>query len=462
MIRVFVALTLAVATCGTIQDVDAAAARSRSRCQPLRSSKCNPCQTQQDCDTCHPEEIGETIEPKPEPVPGSYTPDDGKVVPQQDGEKQEDDKQVDEDPFQPITSNFQTPQVASVQSTAAPNMIGDFLAPGFYANFLTNQFTGPASGGTRLQIGQNNSPIPRDRFAVTYNHFRNAYQLEDAVDNNVDANLDLFTFQYERTFNEGWNSIEFRMPVYSAPDNTQTLELGQEDIDGYSIELGNLSMIYKAMLYQDCAQRWTMTAGMGMTLPTGPDLIYRDQPPATNQVVVKNQTIGLTPFFATVFKPNDRVFHQFFMQADFALNADDFSASTGGVVTQTGDLNHQNILKLDWQSGVWMYLARNGNSCVDLPKRGLQGLAAICELHYATTMNDADLITVGAAGYGNLYNRVDVLNVTMGTTALIGESGSLTTAVVLPLLEVADGVHLADSEFILQYNHYLYPAKRCY
>ncbi|MCA8986584.1 MAG: hypothetical protein KDA78_03025 [Planctomycetaceae bacterium] len=425
----------------------------------------------------------------PEPVPAETKPGD-----ETPAEVPTTPPATNEDPFEPITNNFnnvQTAQASSTQSSAAPNMIGDFLPAPFGVSLgnplgpilpYSPSTYAPAAGGTRLQIGQNNSPLPRDRFAVTYNHFHNAYQMQTSTGELTDAHLDLYTSQFEKTFNDGRSSVELRIPVYSAPNNTQTLEVGNDDVDGYSMEFGNISMIMKRVLIQDCRNSFVVTTGMGLTIPTGPDSRFIGDPtiPATNSITVRNQALSLTPYVATLFRPSDRVFSQFFMQADFALNGNDFNYTNGATVVN-GDLNDQHILKFDWQTGIWLMAPPCGgctdccgyDSCCDSGCCGLGGggggmirnIAAIFELHYATTMNNADLITVtdpgltGPVNFGNGYNRVDVLNATVGCTTLVGSQGALTTAISLPLNEISDNVRAFDHELILQYNHYLFPAR---
>ncbi len=428
------------------------------------------------CPPKHSKECPPPPSPKAEMIPESAKSEDAKsdadapqVLPGDDAAPIANDV-----PFQPNPAPIQTAQGPSVQSTTAPNMIGDFLSPGFgvltpaLGPFSPTYDSVPSAGATRLQIGQNNSPLPRDRYAVTYNHFHNAYLIQGE-----DAHLDLYTMQFEKTFACGDASIEFRLPFYSAPDNTQTLEGAGVDTDGYSMELGDLSIILKKVLYRDCCTGTVMTAGMGFTAPTGADARVNDGAGASG--VVRNQSIELTPYFAVLRQPTDRLFTQFFAQADFSLNGNDVYYTDGAAVA-TGDLNDQHLLKLDYQIGYWLRKpgCGYGNGCCfddpcgccddwctdsccggDCDTSLIRGVASIFELHYTTTMNDADIIAVpGGSQFGNTYNRVDVLNLTAGTTFLIGKNSTLTGAITLPVNEIADGTHLFDHEFAIQFNRY--------
>ncbi|MCA9071151.1 MAG: hypothetical protein KDA84_19620 [Planctomycetaceae bacterium] len=94
-------------------------------------------------------------------------------------------------------------------------------------------------------------------------------------------------------------------------------------------------------------------------------------------------------------------------------------------------------------------------------------MAAIAELHYTTTLEDADIINFqpepalfnsgqddfeGPTRIGNLSNRVDILNLTLGSTLQLGSSTTLGVAYVAPLRNELDRTF--DGELNVQLNLY--------
>ncbi len=68
----------------------------------------------------------------------------------------------------------------------------------------------------------------------------------------------------------------------------------------------------------------------------------------------------------------------------------------------------------------------------------MTGAASLVELHYTTSLQDADL-TGGSVGattfqFGNLLNRVDALNLTVGLHTEIRHRTAIRVAGVFPLL----------------------------
>ena len=78
-------------------------------------------------------------------------------------------------------TNQQASYSAGGQSSARPNMIGDYReAPFFYTNGFNN-VTLPQQGIVRLDFSQNTNPIPTDRVYLNYHHYRNAFSAQAGV-----------------------------------------------------------------------------------------------------------------------------------------------------------------------------------------------------------------------------------------------------------------------------------------
>jgi hypothetical protein len=187
-------------------------------------------------------------------------------------------------------------------------------------------------------------------------------------------------------------------------------------------------------------------------------------------LVFANETVYLAPFMAWLVAPEEsRWFHQGFMQVEVAANpsrvtafgvgANDFYQDNVFVgffdyATPTParvDLFAQTLMRLNLGTGYVM---------LDNPQGDwLQRLTALCELHYTTTLQDANLsavpLTTLAAGgnvpqtitVGNQKNRQDILNAAAGVSAQMG-SWVITNGVICPIRERPDRAF--DFEYNLQ------------
>ena len=67
----------------------------------------------------------------------------------------------------------------------------------------------------------------------------------------------------------------------------------------------------------------------------------------------------------------------------------------------------------------------------------MTGLASILELHYTTALQDADVLSATTGGtsfrFGNLRNRFDVVNLTVGLHAEMARRTTFRVAGVFPL-----------------------------
>jgi hypothetical protein len=280
--------------------------------------------------------------------------------------------------------------------------------------------------------------------------------------------------------------------VVTPLSSLQVVQTPSETLGRSGNEFGNVSLIFKGLLHQSRAL--AVSAGLGVGIPTADDTQVRvtdflGDVNSNNLEVqrvrdfhIENNTWSLSPFLAVLATPSDRFFAQGFWQFDLPLNSSRFTytetvpivlntarepfvADRPGVVTPpilaTGRLDEQYLMQLDVGLGYWLLR--------DPDRRGLTGLAPTLELHYTTTLNNADLVVLPRdpskviipgpdlgepqpATIGNRRNRVDILDMTVGVTSLIGERATLATAVAFPLKGADNRTY--DWEFQLQFNYY--------
>jgi hypothetical protein len=272
-------------------------------------------------------------------------------------------------------------------------------------------------------------------------------------------------------------------------------------------ELGDMEVILKGLLYH--TSQVAVSAGLSLTIPTANNthvlvndyigsVFGPDFPPVIQRVRtfdVKNETWAASPFLAALVTPGDRFFTQGFLQFDIPVNTSRVTYSETAVslpganpllatgqtgpqgpvtlpgilappFTVTDHLREQALMHVDLGTGYWV--VRNPEA------RWLNGLAPTVELHYTTTLNSADLValprdstaspnlamgnvTFNGTGerpptVGNLRNHVDILDVTLGTTVLLGNRATLATAFSAPLRGTSDRTF--DWEFHVQLNWY--------
>ncbi|MCG8379359.1 MAG: hypothetical protein MI865_07785 [Proteobacteria bacterium] len=370
--------------------------------------------------------------------------------------------------------------IAAAGTSALPYVMGD-NAFGSCASFrfgeLQGEFAHPALVCSRINLAENNSPLPRDRVFTTWRHF------EDAIPTNMfgaqsTLDVDRVTFGIERTMLGGMMSMEFRMPFnvqlasnssfvadLATPANSTNFPITQE-----AFELGNASFALKAVLYQ--SDVFAFTGGFGLLLPTARAVQMRGQMVGTFDtdddgtitttdanaafvLQIENSTVDIAPFLGFIYNPGGRLFAQGFMQVDLPLNSSNAGITFTGDL-DTGDaaedngaafttLHAQALMRVNSQLGYWI---------IDDPGGvWLDRLAALFEVHYTTTLQNANIapeavilgggqlggVGGGTAGVdditfrvGNFANRVDIVNLGFATAVERGLT-RLTTGLVIPV-----------------------------
>ena len=234
------------------------------------------------------------------------------------------------------------------------------------------------------------------------------------------------------------SSLELRVPFASTLNSDQHAN----GVDLGNTEFGNLGLIFKRILHS--TERTAWVAGLGMTFPTADDarLLLNDGTPILQ---IHNDAVHLMPFlgvYATSY--NRRFFVQSFLQVDVGVNE---NSARGDIVGSAnlptiGRLYDQTQLFADIELGYWLY--RNW----DAPR--LTGVVPILELHYETSLQDADQVQGNGIGVTSLTNRYDHLNLTAGGHFVCGERSTITPALVVPLRSGDD--RQFDAELQVQMN----------
>jgi len=389
--------------------------------------------------------------------------------------------------------------------SSVPFMIGDTGAGTCFAftGLLDVELSHPTLTCNRLNISENNSPLPTDRLYFSYRHFENVsnlryFQFEEAFD------VDRFTLGGEKTFFDGIMSFEMRLPI----ENRLSSERFSYDVfdppvfldpavfppgfapfgGGTRAELGNISFLLKALIHE--TDSFAFSAGLGVTMPTAQDveylvttdnrLVFPSVPGATADSSVlldvfgSNETIYLSPYLAWLSqKQNSRFFHQGFLQVEVAANPSSIAVAGDGLTnfvdpnnnitgtfdwftpfpTGRTDLFAQTLMRLNLGFGYMLV----EDECADF----IQQLTGMFEVHYTTTLQDAIISSVplgvnasGTTGvnpvqtleFGNLLNRVDIVNMVFGLSARSG-NWVITNGVTVPI-----STSEQDNPFDFEYN----------
>jgi len=276
--------------------------------------------------------------------------------------------------------------------------------------------TVPSAGGVveRTKISEDNNPLPRDRVFFTYDFFSRVPFA------NGDFDAHGFVLGFEKTFFDRLASIEVRIPFASTLDPDVVVDSAGAR-DG---ELGDVHLTLKGLL---CAgQVLNVAVGLGIGIPTGPDTRFAFGN-GTQLGRIRNESVILTPYVAYLITPDDRWFFQNWFQVGFDTNGNPVELNpTFAGVSGVGRLNHQTVLQIDAQLGYWIYKSGDNCGC-------LRALAPFLELHYNTSLDNADSISGNNFSLANVNNRFDELNLSTGVVAQIGNNCTLAMGAAFPL-----------------------------
>ena len=330
--------------------------------------------------------------------------------------------------FNPFV-NAQPNQSQLARLSRAPDMFGDsFGSITAKIQFIdvangagTSLVDLPVAGGSRQFKNEYSRAMPTDRVFGLYHHFQNA--LESSSSNGsfrtANANIDRFTFGFEKTFFEGNASVEMRMP-FSSP-----VSLSSPGSNFQMQSVGDLVVTFKGMLYSDESQAFAV--GLAIDAPTGSDLNVNLPNSGPASFTLHNNATHLIPFIAYQAAPTEDFFFNGFLQFDTPTNANTVQVQRTGAPVENLSVTNQTLMFVDTSFGYWWY--RNPDA------EWLSGLASVFELHYTTAVNNADVVADKAqrVTFGSNAGHFDVLNLTLGLQANISRSAIIRAGYVTPL-----------------------------
>jgi len=275
-----------------------------------------------------------------------------------------------------------------------------------------------AGGDRRRKVSDHFSPIPVNRTFFSYHGFSDA--VTDINGNQVDVQR--FTFGVERMFWRNNASFQIRLPFVHGLDNTQVLDFrspGQT-----ATELGNLTFATKLLLLR--RQNFAFTCGTASIIPTADHAEIQTQRGAVTTLLIKNRAVDVIPFASCYYQPSQNSWVTFTTQLDFNLTGNLAVSEPDTPREESGRFNDQNLFSVNISAGRWFW---NDPGCRN---KLVRGLAGIFELHYTTTITEADVVILPAADLFNPFNRTDTLNSTIGLRLQLGERAFATIAGVFP------------------------------
>jgi hypothetical protein len=259
---------------------------------------------------------------------------------------------------------------------------------------------------------------------------------------------------FEKTFFDGWTSIEVRTPFAATLSNSQQYgpEYGSSVSEYRDIQFGNMSMIFKTMLVE--TKTWAITGGMQVMLPTaantqvGGPTMFANQSQQLQSVYVANESVHIMPFVGSVWAPNSRFFNQALLQVDRDTNGNPAYVNdtqtpgiTGRQLNYAGRLFYPTFMYLSFGTGYWLYK--------DDTQR-FTGFSPIFELHVNQALEDFCPVQYASWQLGPNPGVISVTNALIGCNFEWGTRSTLSFGYVTPLGGGLD--RYFDGELRAMYN----------
>lgn len=338
------------------------------------------------------------------------------------------------------------PQASGFVDSTQPGSVNrTYTSYAFYDYVVDTAVLTPGANVGFVKLSENVSPLPRDRVYFNYSYFHNA--LIGDIRNDVNR----FTPGIEKTFADGWTSIEVRTPFAATVASTQTIDPSDPCgvVDAQDVEFGNMSVIFKSVLA--LGDNWAITGGMQVMLPTADDVIVLAGPGGPALVRVNNQSTRLMPFTGFIWAPNDTFFSQSLLQIDTGANGNPayLATSSQSALGYVGDLQYPTFMYLSFSAGYWAYRSKVTR---------LTGFAPIVELHVNQAFQPSDVIQSSQYRLGANYGVMSLVNGLVGCNFEWGTRSTLTFAYVTPFGGGVD--RWFDGEFRAFWNYRFGPQNR--
>jgi hypothetical protein len=276
--------------------------------------------------------------PAPNPSAGPQTPQTPQRPTRTPEEQQREQQQQQQQEQQQQEQNQPSPEsgqglAAGGESVAATsNVLGDQLGLPPIVFRPKGRNGGVAVPAVRsFKIAEDESARPQDRVYLDFNFYDNVNRSVNERLGSAFHNIDAYreTFGFEKTFLNGDGSIGMRLPLNTVTAESTTPGLGGSD----STDIGDLSIITKYAFWRDRQTGSLLSAGLAVTVPTGPDRF------ADSDVFFPVHTTVLTPYLGFYFR-RDRWYTQGFVSLDVPVENTDVTILHNDV--QIGYVLHRN------------------------------------------------------------------------------------------------------------------------
>jgi hypothetical protein len=290
-----------------------------------------------------------------------------------------------------------------------PGIPGTPAIPGTPPTFIPvfASFVVP-SASHEFKIADNENPRPQDRVFTSFNFYNNVDGIANSRLGSDIGTTNVYrqVIGFEKTFLGGNASIGMRLPfnLVDAPN------AGTPGLAGTWGDIGDLTIILKALLWEDREIGWLFSAGVAVTVPTGPDSFA-----GVDNVVGAFHNTLIEPYIGYLWNVNN-LFVQGFSSIDIPTDSND-------VTFMFNDI------------GIGYFLLRGRGQ-----GRWITGLAPTFEVHVNTPLNHRS----GMCG----INIPDWVDLTEGVTVEFNSRATLAVGVSTPVT----GLRPYDFEVLAHFN----------
>jgi hypothetical protein len=313
--------------------------------------------------------------------------------------------------LEPLTSVEACPAPAAAP-VRVPEFLGDQAPVGSLLTLPSGQVQGRGvlfvPSARYFKISDNDSPRPQTRDYFSFNYF---YNLDSVVNQRAGAAVQHIrihreVFGMEWADADGSSSVGLRLPL--ATFNAANTIPG---LDGTSTDLGDLSVIFKNVLWQDRGTGRLLSAGLAVVPPTAPGSFA-----GSNDIKVFHHT-SLQPFCGWIWTAQ-----RFYLQGFTAVDA-------------PADLNDVVILSNDFAVGYFLYQRPGGS--------GVSAVVPTLEVHVNTPLNHR-----GVLGLTDPAGNPDLVDLTGGVQFEFLDRSSLGIAFAMPVT----GPRMFDFQILAQFR----------
>lgn len=259
-----------------------------------------------------------------------------------------------------------------------------------------------------FKISDNDSPEPRTRSYFSFNYFHDLFSnINQAAGGGIQhTRIHREIFGVEWASADGRSSFGLRLPI-----NTYNAAHTVPGLDGTSTDIGDLSVIFKYLLWREPGTSRLLSAGLAVTAPTGPGSFG-----GSGNMRVFHNTI-LQPFAGWIW-----TWRGFYLQGFTAVDA-------------PTDLNDVVMFDNSIALGYFLYQAPNPN--------GITAVVPTVEVHANTPLNHR-----GVLALNDPAGTADMVQLTGGLQFEYRDHSSFGVGFAVPVT----GPKMFDFEIIAQYR----------